>query len=129
MSLQQGMFGLLMQAAGGGEIPSLDGRTVAMGMFTVESQSTSYTVNHGMGAAPEYILVVIEGDEQTSNHITGMVVNPYGALALRRGSTGWVGGSITPQVDATSFVLQSSTSAHVISAGSTFYWFALSAKS
>lgn len=129
MSFAQKKKMMMMLAAGGGEIPSLDGRTVAMGMFTVESQSTSYTVNHGMGAAPEYILVVIEGDEQTSNHITGMVVNPYGALALRRGSTGWVCGSITPQVDATSFVLQSSTSAHVISAGSTFYWFALSAKS
>ena len=122
-------IGILVNTlSGGGGTPTLDGRTVGMGAFTVTSQATSYTVNHGMGAAPEYILVVKAGEEDVSNHITGMVVNPYGALALRRGSTGWVGGAITPQVDSTSFVLQSSTSAHVISANSTFYWFALGAK-
>lgn len=130
MSLQQGMFGLLMQsAAGGGGIPSLDGRAVAMGQFSVETQTNSYTVNHGMGVAPEYVLVVIEGDETTSNHITGMLVNPYGALAVRRGSSGWTGSTFTPQIDSTSFVVQSSATAHVLSAGATFYWIALGPKS
>ncbi len=113
-------------SGGGGGTPTLDGRTVGMGAFTVASQVTSYTVPHNMGLTPEYILCIKKGDEQTSSHITGMVVSPYGALCLRRGSSGWTSGAITPTVDSTSFVLQSYATAHVISAGAQFYWFALS---
>ena len=116
---------------GGGTTPTLDGRKVAMGTFSVASNSTANkTITHGLGEVPEIIAVFSEAlSSGLTSHIPYMHYDSAHAFMFRYNSSGTLLSSTTTAVSPTSTTFDIPTQGYHFTAGTQYFWVALGAKS
>ena len=121
----------IVAATGGSSGPiTLDGRKVAMGTFSVSSNSTANkTITHGLGEVPEIIAVFAEGlSSGLTSHIPYMHYDTVRAFVFRFNSSGTLLSSTTTSVSPTSTEFVIPTQGYRFTAGIQYFWIALGAK-
>lgn len=118
---------------GGGTTPTLDGRKVTMGTFSFSSNSTSSkTITHGLGEAPEIIAVFSEGlSSSITSHIPYANYDSVRGYYFRYNSSGSLlaSSSVLSSFSPTSETFTIPTGGYHFTAGVQYFWVALGAKS